>query len=267
MYSRIPPIPMTMQTRRHFLAATSLFAASYAASTPGFASDVPYSDAELQRQMLGKLTNELDDRTVAAADSGYLFKAFFSWTPPTVAASAIRTIVAFGFGSRAPATGSTTPLPGPVNEAIADAVFQLRQQVAAPIVAQQEVASVLASKYALTAGVTSIAPPAVSAAAALSTVPTPDGLAAAIVRQAGSAAALGQVGVVTHRDQAALAVQASNALGMQAAVPAGLALPSAYDASAQQAALRRRDLYLLGNLGAQLGMLRLALIGQEYPNG
>ncbi|CAB3746065.1 hypothetical protein LMG29660_00098 [Burkholderia puraquae] len=213
--------------------------------------------------MLGKLTNELNDRATASDEAGYLFDTFFSWTSPTVAATAINTIAAFSFGSRAGASGAA-PVPGPVNEAIADAVFQLRQKVSAPIFAQQEVASVLASKYGLTAGVMSIATPALAAG---SPIPTPDGVAAAIVKQAGSAAALGKVGVVTHSDQASIAVRVSTAAGMQAAVPAGLALPSLYDTSAWMPALRRRDLYLLSNAGVQLGMLRLDLINREYPNG
>ncbi len=254
--------PVTMTNRRHFLASTSLFAASCAAAAPAFASDAPASDAELQRQMLGKLTHELNDRTAAADETGYLLDTFFSWTPPAVDAAGIGTIVAFSFGARA--ASGTTPVPGPVNEAIADAVFQLRQKVSVPIFAQQEVASALASKYGLTAGVTSIATPAPVAG---SPIPTPDGVAAAIVRQAGSAAALGKVGVVTHRDQASIAVRVSNAAGMQAAVPAGLSLPDAYDASAQQPAMRRRDLYLMSNAGMQLAMLRLDLINREYPNG
>ncbi|WP_176045928.1 Tat pathway signal protein [Burkholderia sp. BCC1644] len=252
-----------MNTRRHFLASTSALAAACAAATPAFASDAPASDAELQRQMLGKLTNELNDRTTATDETGYLLDTFFSWTPPTVAAASINTIVAFSFGNRAGASAAA-PVPGPVNEAIADAVFQLRQKVAAPIFAQQDIASVLASKYGLTAGVTSIATPALTAG---SPIPTPDGVAAAIVKQAGSAAALGKVGVVTHADQASLAVRASNAAGMQAAVPASFTLPSLYDTSAQMAAMRRRDLYLLSNAGMQLAMLRLDLINREYPNG
>nr|WP_244131161.1 hypothetical protein [Burkholderia seminalis] len=170
-----------MHTRRHFLASTSVLAASCAAVTPVFASAAPATDAELQRQMLGKLTNELDDRATAADETGYLLDTFFSWTPPSVAAAAIDTIVAYSFGSRAGASAAA-PVPGPVNEAIADAVFQLRQKVAAPIFAQQEVASVLASTYGLTAGVTSIATPAVAAGSPISTA---DGVAAAIVRQGG----------------------------------------------------------------------------------
>lgn len=254
---------MTMTTRRHFLASTSLLAASCASVAPAFASDAPVSDAELQRQMLGKLTNELNDRATATDETGYLFDTFFAWTPPTVDAAGIHTIAAFSVGNRVPTSG-TTPVPGPVNEAIADAVFQLRQKVSVPIYAQQEVASVLASKYGLTAGVTSIATPAPAAG---SPIPTPDGVAAAIVKQAGSAAALGKVAVVTHSDQASIAVRVSAAAGMQAAVPAGLTLPSLYDTSASMPALRRRDLYLMSNAGVQLGMLRLDLINREYPNG
>ncbi|KAF1031986.1 MAG: hypothetical protein GAK33_07219 [Burkholderia lata] len=252
-----------MTTRRHFLASTSLLAASCPSVVPAFASDAPVSDAQLQRQMLGKLTNELNDRATAIDEAGYLFDTFFSWTPPTVDTTGINTIAAFSFGSRAGAPGSA-PVPGPVNEAIADTVFQLRQKVAAPIFAQQEVASVLASKYGLTAGVTSIVTPAIATGGL---IPTPDGVVAAIVKQAGSAAALGKIGVVTHADQASIAVRVSTTAGMQAAVPAGLTLPLLYDSSGQMPALRRRDLYLMSNLGVQLGMLRLELINREYPNG
>ena len=67
-----------MQTRRHFLASVSAsaLAATGAASAPAFASDAPVSDAELQRQMLGKLTNELNDRAAATDETGYLFEPF-----------------------------------------------------------------------------------------------------------------------------------------------------------------------------------------------
>nr|WP_244099914.1 hypothetical protein [Burkholderia anthina] len=66
---------------------------------------------------------------------------------------------------------------------------------------------------------------------------------------------------------AAIVRQAGSAAGLQAAVPAGLTLPVFYDTAAQMPALRRRDLYLPSNAGVQLGMLRLDLIGREYPNG
>ncbi|MBN3791156.1 Tat pathway signal protein [Burkholderia sp. Ac-20353] len=256
-----------MQTRRHFLASVPAFAALGALSKPAFADTVPASDAELQHQMLGKLTTELNDPSIANTETGYLFNVFFSWTPPSVDVGQIRAIVAYSFGN-APSTAGAgaMPAPGPVNEQIADTVFQLHQQTSAPIYAQWEVANVLASKYRLSAAVTSVAPPVVAANGTV-TVPMPDVVAAAVVKQAGSAAALGTVGVVTHRDQASLAVQLSNAAGMNSAVPAGLTLPSLYDATALQPANRRRDLYLLSNLSAQLAALRLTLINQQYPNG
>ncbi|WP_257127483.1 hypothetical protein [Burkholderia sp. MSMB1078WGS] len=74
------------------------------------------------------------------------------------------------------------------------------------IYAQHEVAGVLASKYQLTAGVVSIATPS----AARSTgppLPTPDSVAVTIVKQAGAAVALGKVAVITHLNQASLAVR------------------------------------------------------------
>lgn len=253
-----------MQTRRHFLASAAALAAIGTASTPGFAGDAPVSDAELQRQMLGKLTNELNDRAAAADEAGYLFETFFLVDAADRPGHGHQHDCRIRFRQSRRAVVRRRARAGPRERGDCDAVFLLRQKVAARIFAQQEVASVLASKYGLTAGVTSIATPAPAAG---SPIPTPDGVVTAIVRQAGSASALGNVGVVTHSDQASIAVRVSNAAGMQAAVPAGLTLPSLYDASAQMPALRRRDLYLLSNVGVQLGMLRLELINREYPNG
>lgn len=254
-----------MKKRRHFLASAPALAALCAANTPSRADDVPASDAELQHQMRGKLTAELNDSAVADSETGYLFDTFFSWLPPTVDPGKTNTIVAYAFGNRAGTGGiGAMPVPGPVNEQIADAVFQLQQKTPVPIYAQWEIAQVLASKYAL-ASVVSVAPPVVANGKVMT--PSLDSVAAAIIKQAGAATALGNVAVVTHRDQASLAVQTSNAQGMKAAVAAGLGLPLAYDATALQPSNRRRDLYLLTSAGTRLGALRLALISQEYPNG
>ena len=62
--------------------------------------------------MLGKLTNELNDRAAATDETGYLFEPFFSWLPPTVQTTAINTIAAFSFGSRAAAATGAAPVPG-----------------------------------------------------------------------------------------------------------------------------------------------------------
>lgn len=260
----LPRLPSMMKKRRHFLASAPALAALGAASTPSRAGDVPASDAELQRQMRGKLTAELGDSVVAGSETGYLFDTFFSWLPPAIDPAGINAIVAYAFGNRAGGGAGAMPVPGPVNEQIADAVFQLQRKTPVPIYAQWEIAQVLASKYAL-GGVVSVAPPVV-ANGKVST-PALDGVATAVIKQAGTAAALGNVAVVTHRDQASLAVQTSNAQGMKAGVAAGLGLPLAYDTSALQPSNRRRDLYLLTSAGSQLGTLRLALIAQEYPNG
>jgi len=266
--TRLPKTTDIMPTRRNFLASAPALAALCTISPASFADGAPISDAELQHQMLGKLTAELNDASVATIESGYLFDVFFSWTAPPVDVSQINTIVAYSFGNQAAAAGTgNMPNPGPVNEQIADAVFQLHAKTPARIYAQWEVASILASKYQLGSGIViSVAPPVVATNGTV-TMPSLDAVATAIVNQSSTASALGNVAVVTHRDQASLAVQTSNAHGMRAAVPANLPLPALYDATALQASNRRRDLYLLSNLGTRLGALRLALIAKEYPNG
>lgn len=95
-----------MQTRRYFLASAPALAVLCAASTPGYAYDVPPSDAELQDQMLGKLTNELNDPAVSGTETGYLFNAFFSWTPPGIDTGQIMTIVTYSFGNRTATAGA-----------------------------------------------------------------------------------------------------------------------------------------------------------------
>ncbi|MCO8593199.1 Tat pathway signal protein [Burkholderia multivorans] len=155
--------PLT-SSRRKFLAVAPATAAAPLLGACGGddVASAPVTDAALAAQMSAKLNAQLGDAATVDAMLPALADAGFAWALPTIPAAQVGAIVAFGFGGRAAAFGAA-PVPGPVNEAIADAVFALRQKVTVPIYAQQEVASVLASKYGLTAGVTSIATPAPSA--------------------------------------------------------------------------------------------------------
>lgn len=212
--------------------------------------------------LLNKLTVELNDATAAAFEVPYLQDIFFNWAPPTIAYGAITSIVAFSFGdSPNPAGAGSLPLPGPVNTAIADAVYHIHKFAPVPVYAQWEVAQVLASKHNMT--VQSVSPPTVSGSKI--TYPSLAQVASAVTAIT-PAASLGSVAVVTHVDQVKLAVQAAQAAGMTAFAPP-TALPALYDPQASQSSNRRRDLYLLLNMGLQFQALRANLIASEYPNG
>lgn len=264
-----------MSNRRKFLLSSSAaatlpaLAATLAGCPCAMAADSISSDAELTRQMLGKLSVELNDPVTARIEVPYLDDIFFNWELPLIPAAQINAIVANSFGDRPAAASSLSslPAPGPVNEEIADAVHQLYQLKPVMVYAQSEVASVLTSKYQMNStNLQSVSPPTVASNGTIS-YPALTDVASAIVALKGSAAALGSVAVVTHRDQAKRAIQTSKTSGMNAYAAQGIALPIDYDPQASQPANRRRDLYLLSDMTNQFATLRAKLIAQQYPNG
>ncbi|MHA7680263.1 hypothetical protein [Cupriavidus sp. PET2-C1] len=268
-----------MSTRRKFLLSAStvatlpVMATALSVSGNAMAADTLVSDAELKRQMIGKLILELNDSTTANSEVAYLQDIFFTWDLPSINAAQVSAIVAYSFGDRPNAaigsgtTQSTLPAPGPINEKIADAVHQLYQLKPVMVFAQWEVASVLASKYQMNStNLQSVKPPVVASNGTI-TYPTLDNVAAAVIALKGTAAAMGTVAIVTHRDQAKRAIQISRAQGMNAYAAQEITLPVDYDSQASQPTNRRRDLYLLSDMTNQFATLRANLIAQEYPNG
>ncbi len=257
-----------MLSRRQFMTLTPSLIGLCALGRHTFASNVPLviSDAELQRQMLSKLTTELNDATLANTETQYLLSTLFNWIVPTIDTKSIQTIVAYSFGYRAPLDPLAMPESGPINEQIADAVYILYQATQAPIYAQWEVASVLKTKYRFDSGkVSTIGMPKVTSAG--TTIATLDEVISAIILKAGSAKALGNVAVVTHVDQQALAVDISKIKGIQAAAPVDMKMPMEYDVLCLPKNNRKRDLYILTTLATRLGMLRMQLMTEQYPNG
>ncbi len=241
------------------------------------ASNTPISDTELSRQMTGKLDVELNDPATAHIEVPRLEDIFFTWSLPSIPATQVRTIVAYSFGNRKASTDINTsvggtiqsalPVPGPVNEKIAGAVYSLYRLKPVMVFAQGEVASILASRYGMNdSNLRVVLPPTVASdgSTASSTVAQ---VAAATIALNGSAAAMGTTAIVTHRDQAKSAIGTSRALGMAAYAAQEIVLPVDYDPLASQPMNRRRDLYLLGNMSSQFASLRTNLIAQAYPNG
>lgn len=216
--------------------------------------------------MQTKLGQELSDPAVAAVLAPSILDAGFEWTPPMRPAAELRALIAYSFGNRLAADPKARPEPGPVNEALADTVVRVHTLLptGARIYAQWEIAQFLTSKHGLK-DVVSIEP--VIAADGTVTYLSTDGVAEAAITRAGGAAAIGPVAVVGHRDHAKRCVLTSRARGMDAWVAKEVALPVAYDTGSGQPWTRRRDLYLLHDMAAQMMMLRAEKIAEAYPKG
>ncbi|GAB2738435.1 hypothetical protein ACX801_04660 [Arthrobacter bambusae] len=153
--------------------------------------------------------------------------------------------------------------PGPVNEALADTVAKVRARRNVPVFAQWEIARFLESKYHMS-GVTSIEP-VISADGTIVYLST-DGVAAQ-VKELRASQPSGIAGIVGFRDHIKRCVQTTQDRGMDAFAPQGIDMPGTYDPQSGQPWTRRRDLYLVHDMYAQIAVLRGKLIAQAYPNG
>ncbi|MDP5228475.1 MULTISPECIES: hypothetical protein [Arthrobacter] len=257
-----------MDRRRFFTAAAATTAAAslpLLAAEPAFADSTDAQDKRLTRLMLDALGRELDDPATAAVVEPHIQDVGFNWHPPVVAVADIDYIVAYSFGNRAPAGGGDPAKvlyePGPVNEALADTIAAVRKQKTVPVFAQWEIARFLSSKYNMTQ-VISIEP--VIAKDGTITYLSTDGVAAQVVAQRGTG---GTAGVIGFRDHVKRCVQTTRDRGMTAFAPAGIDMPGTYDPESGQPWTRRRDLYLLHDMYAQMAVLRAKEIAKAYPNG
>lgn len=139
-------------SRRKFLAAAPAVAASSLLSACGGddVTSAPVTDSALAAQMSAKLNAQLGDAATVDAIVPAMSDVGFTWDLPTVAAAQIGAIVAYSFGNRPNASSGNTsstggnqaalPDPGPVNEALADAVYRIRQLKPVKVYAQWEIA-------------------------------------------------------------------------------------------------------------------------------
>ena len=172
-----------------------------------------------------------------------------------VAPTEIQTIVAYSFGNRIEANGNRSV--GPVNASLADVVVRLHEETSAPVFAQWEVAEAIGGRIA-SRHLVSITPlrDARSEPVYLST----GGVAAAIVRQADDPGRLGKVAVVGFADHIKRCIDTSCRAGLDAAAPAGYAMPMAYDAESGQPWTRSRLVYLLHDVLCRIEDRRNELI-------
>ena len=221
----------------------------------------PMTFAEAVR---ARLTKELGDRDVATAVVDQLGPdalaslevksggdaagtPLLRYRPPTRVPEQLDGLVIFAFGNRVAADGTATP--GPVNEAMADAVATFVADHPMPVYAQWEVGDLLTARSV--PGVVSIRPQTGpdGTEVYLSTA----GVAEQVVAAAPAGEGRGRVGVVCFRDHAVRCLQTAAAAGMEdPAVPKGLRLPADYDAESGQSWTRDRMSYIVTDLTARL---------------
>lgn len=212
--------------------------------------------SELQDLLQQRLTEELGEADAAARLTNQILDIALSWRPPQTPAAQVSRIVAYAFGNRPRQGAGANDLadPGPVNEALAQAVLAIHRLNPVKIYAQWEVARFLVGQ------------PGMAEMISIEPVHTPDGsleylstdgVAAEVVRhEGGKGATMVPVAVVAHRDHAKRCVQISRRHGMDAHVAAEVELPATYDALSGQPWTRRRDIYLAHDLAAQFIALR-----------
>ena len=219
---------------------------------PAEASSLP---TNFPGQLQEALAKSLDDPKVAASLAPVLLDIGFTWDAPSQPAAGFRTVVAYAFGNRPAPAGTTTPVPGPMNETLAKAVVEAqRKSGAVTIYAQWEIASFLSKQEGI--GKVVAIDPVTAADGSVKYLST-DGVAEAIVTMVGGdATKLGRVCVIGHHDHSKRCVETSRARGMDAWVMDGLKLPVNYDAESDQPWTRDREIYLIHDMLAQLAQIR-----------
>lgn len=177
--------------------------------------------------------------------------------PPIRPASTLDLVIAFSFGNRVAADGTTYTGPGPVNAELATVVERVMGEVrpGTPFYVQWEIAQVLSSRGVT--GFTTIDEQtgANGQIVYLST----DGVAtAALADFAATGAKSGTAGVIGHHDhvgRCALTVDShTSTSGVTAYAPSGIVMPADYDPDSGQVWTRSAELYLIAD---ELGRLEL----------
>lgn len=235
-------------------------------------NDSEGSPADFSATLIDRLTAELKDEKTARQLVPFIEEANFNMTPPSIAIAETNTLIAFAFGNRPNDSGNPDELakPGPMNEALAACCAALYRQKAMPMYVQWEIARYLDStRY-----------PDIPARDVISIEPywdeagklvylSTDGVVEAIVRDyaGGDPATLGTAAVIGHRDHVKRCIMTCRARKVASHAPEGIELPVWYDEQSAQPWTRRRDLYVLQDISAQLMGVAQANIAKAYPNG
>ena len=212
-------------------------------------------DYPCRHALLSLLHRELGDAVLAHTFSNIVLSDVLRWRPPAAAPKELQTIVVYTFGNRMDPNGNRAP--GPVNEALAEIVVRLHEEIAAPVYAQWEVAEAIGTRVA-SQHLVSITP--LRDARAEPVYLSTGGVASAIVERVGDPNLLGKVAVVGFADHINRCVDTSRRVGMDAVAPAGYDMPTTYDVHSGQAWTRSRLAYLLHDVMCRLEDRRNELI-------
>ena len=207
--------------------------------------------------LVALLTLELGDPAEARAFAEIVVSDVLQWKPPTVSPKEVQTIVAYTFGNRFEANGNRSP--GPVNAALAEVAVRLHEETGAPLYAQWEVAEAIGARIP-SRRLVSITP--LRDARAEPVYLSTGGVAAAIVRHAGDPKRLGKVAVIGFADHIKRCIDTTCRAGLDAAAPAGYAMPTTYDADSGQPWTRSRLVYLLHDVMCRIEDRRNQLIAK-----
>jgi hypothetical protein len=207
--------------------------------------------------LVALLTLELGDPAEARTFAEIIVSDLLQWRPPTVSPREVQTIVAYTFGNRFEANGNRSP--GPVNAALAEVAVRLHEETGAPLYAQWEVAEAIGARIP-SRRLISITP--LRDARAEPVYLSTGGVAAAIVRHAGDPKRLGKVAVIGFADHIKRCIDTTRRAGIDAAAPAGYAMPATYDADSGQPWTRSRLIYLLHDVMCRIEDRRNQLIAK-----
>jgi uncharacterized SAM-binding protein YcdF (DUF218 family) len=203
-------------------------------------------DAALAEHAIARLGDEIVERLLTAAGDPET-SPLLTYRPEPHAAEVIDSLWILAFGNRRDSAGETLT-PGPVNTALADAAAAFLAARRVPLIAQWEVADVLDARGV--GGVISVGPDTGDDGTTIY-------LSTAGVFEKGRRLAAeagidpGRVGVVAHADHAARCLLTAAAAGLDAVIPAGIALPADYDAESDQPWTRARDAFIPVDLMAR----------------
>lgn len=223
-----------------------------------FAASANLTDDQLREAIEIKLTEQLQDKDVAAHTAEFLMNEILTWQGEPLPLEQADTILAYAFGNRLKSNGNQEP--GPMNEALADVVVELHKKTGKPVYAQWEIAQSIGDRIA-PEFLTSINPQiaADGTIVYLSTI----GVADEVVKQAGGVDKLGKTVVVGFYEHSLRTISTSRDAGIEAYAPEGVALPHEYDPESGQAWTRDAKTFVMHEIRNRATNERTRLINEQ----
>lgn len=210
---------------------------------------------QLGEQVVAELDDGLVDQLQTMAGGDIMGSPKLSYDPDTIPADDVDSLWVFSYGFRFAdegqdpdglQVGETPPpmdelVPGPTNEALAQAAADFVEDHPVPIVAQWEVAQVLEEM-----GVPDVisVEPDVAADGTVTYLSTKGVADKGLTLAEEAGVPVGQAGVLCFADHAVRCLLTAEAAGMTAGVPAGVELPDEYDPESGQAWTRSREAWI-----------------------